>query len=333
MTLLYPARAGTEFQPGSNAWVVSGKLTASGKPILANDPHLEWSIPAAWYQVHLKAPGLDVTGVSLPGVPCVIHRPQPAHRLGRHQSWVRRSGSLHRKDRSADRPLPVSRAGGAGALGSGMDSREGRAAGGVPAMGDAARSGGFHRKWPLLRAALGGGGTRGIRDFLFSNLNRAGNWKEFTAALARYPGPGQNFVYADVDGNIGYQAAGMLPIRKNFDGDVPVDGASGRLRMGWLHSFRSIAGLLQSAARMDRDRESESVSRKLSVPRERGVWRAISIERRFATGCWRAPDGSRKKCWAWRRMFTPAFSSFLAARRLWRHTIARNRPSRNWLRP
>ena len=48
------------------------RFTASGKPILANDPHLEWSIPAAWYQVHLKAPGLDVTGVSLPGVPCVI---------------------------------------------------------------------------------------------------------------------------------------------------------------------------------------------------------------------------------------------------------------------
>ncbi len=57
VALLYPARAGTEFQPGSNAWVVSGKLTASRKPILANDPHLEWSIPAAWYQVHLKAPG------------------------------------------------------------------------------------------------------------------------------------------------------------------------------------------------------------------------------------------------------------------------------------
>ena len=72
VTLLYPARAGSEFQPGSNAWVISGKLTASGKPILANDPHLEWSIPAAWYQVHLKAPGLDVTGVSLPGVPAVI---------------------------------------------------------------------------------------------------------------------------------------------------------------------------------------------------------------------------------------------------------------------
>ncbi len=63
--------------------------------------------------------------------------------------------------------------------------------------------------------------------FPFLDLDRARNWKEFTAALARYPGPGQNFVYADVDGNIGYQAAGMLPIRKNFDGDVPVDGVRG----------------------------------------------------------------------------------------------------------
>ncbi len=59
------------------------------------------------------------------------------------------------------------------------------------------------------------------------DLDRAGNWQEFRAALARYPGPAQNFVYADVDGNIGYQAAGSLPIRKNFDGDVPVDGSSG----------------------------------------------------------------------------------------------------------
>jgi len=64
-------------------------------------------------------------------------------------------------------------------------------------------------------------------QYPFFDLNRAGDWKEFTAALARYPGPGQNFVYADVDGNIGYQAAGLLPIRKNFDGDVPLDGSTG----------------------------------------------------------------------------------------------------------
>jgi len=64
-------------------------------------------------------------------------------------------------------------------------------------------------------------------QFPFPQLNRAGNWQEFTAALARFPGPGQNFVYADVDGNIGYHATGLLPIRKNYAGDVPVDGSSG----------------------------------------------------------------------------------------------------------
>ena len=58
-------------------------------------------------------------------------------------------------------------------------------------------------------------------------INRARNWQEFTKALSRFPGPGQNFVYADVDGNIGYHATGQLPIRRNYRGDVPVDGSSG----------------------------------------------------------------------------------------------------------
>ena len=69
---LYPGRTGGEIQPGSNAWAIAGARTATGKPILANDPHLEFSVPSTWYMVHLHAPGLDVTGVSLPGVPAVI---------------------------------------------------------------------------------------------------------------------------------------------------------------------------------------------------------------------------------------------------------------------
>ena len=64
-------------------------------------------------------------------------------------------------------------------------------------------------------------------QFPFLAIDRARNWSEFTGALSNYLGPGQNFVYADVDGNIGYQAAGKLPIRKNYYGDVPVDGSSG----------------------------------------------------------------------------------------------------------
>jgi len=72
VNFLFPSRIGSEIQPGSNAWVLSGQHTATGKPMLANDPHLEFSLPATWYQIHLRAPGLNVTGVSLPGVPCVI---------------------------------------------------------------------------------------------------------------------------------------------------------------------------------------------------------------------------------------------------------------------
>jgi penicillin G amidase len=226
VTLLYPLRAGTEFQPGSNGWVVSGKFTASGKPILANDPHLEWSIPATWYQAHLKAPGLNVSGVTLPGVPCVIigHNqriawgvtnlgfdvqdlyiekidPQTGRYVFRGQveqaraetDWIRVKGA---------RPL---------------EFRLWLTRHGPVALSENGRY--FALRW----AAAEPGGF----EFPFLDLNRAGNWKEFTTALARYPGPGQNFIYADVDGNIGYQATGMLPIRKNFDGDVPVDGSSG----------------------------------------------------------------------------------------------------------
>src|SRR5436190_6833020 len=69
---LFPERSGSEVQPGSNAWALAGSRTASGKPLLANDMHLEYSLPGIWCMTHLTAPGLDVSGVALPGVPGVI---------------------------------------------------------------------------------------------------------------------------------------------------------------------------------------------------------------------------------------------------------------------
>jgi penicillin amidase len=228
VSLLYPARAGTEFQPGSNAWVISGKHSASGKPILANDPHLDWSIPSPWYQVHLEAPGLNVSGVSLPGVPCVIvgHNqriawgvtnlgfdvqdlyiekinPQTGQYVFHGQVQQARSESEWIRVKGA-RPI---------------EFRQWVTRHGPVAFSDNGHY--FALRWAAAE--------QGNLAFPFLDLNRASNWKEFTAALGRYPGPAQNFVYADVDGNIGYQAAGMLPIRKNFDGDVPVDGSSGEL--------------------------------------------------------------------------------------------------------
>jgi penicillin G amidase len=226
VNLLFPVRSGAEFQPGSNAWALSGKFTASGKPILASDPHLDWSIPAAWYQVHLKAPGLDVIGVSLPGLPCVIigHNARIAWGVtnlgfdvqdlynekidpgtGRYvfrghleqarseSEWIRVKNARALEFRqwvTRHGPLTVSENG---------------------------------RYFALCWTATEPDGF----TFPFLDVNRAGTWAEFTAAIARFPGPGQTFVYADVDGNIGYHASGRLPIRRNYNGDVPVDGSSG----------------------------------------------------------------------------------------------------------
>ncbi|MBA0084995.1 MAG: penicillin acylase family protein, partial [Acidobacteria bacterium Pan2503] len=72
VNLLFAVRAGNEAQPGSNAWAVTGAHTASGKPLLANDIHLDYGLPGVWYMTHLEAPGLDVVGVALPGAPGVI---------------------------------------------------------------------------------------------------------------------------------------------------------------------------------------------------------------------------------------------------------------------
>jgi len=69
---LYPVWSGIEPLPGSNAWAVAAERTATGKPLLAGDPHLEFSVPPVWYQVHLRSPGYHVAGMSLPGLPGVI---------------------------------------------------------------------------------------------------------------------------------------------------------------------------------------------------------------------------------------------------------------------
>ena len=70
--ILFPSIEGRFVSVGSNAWAVSGAHTANGKPIAANDPHLAYRIPGTWHLVHLRAPGLNVSGAALPGVPCVI---------------------------------------------------------------------------------------------------------------------------------------------------------------------------------------------------------------------------------------------------------------------
>lgn len=221
---LFPYRTGREPQPGSNAWVISGKRTQSGKPILANDTHLEWAFPSPWYSVHLKTPQLNVAGFSLPGLPCVIigHNDRIAWGItnlhfdvqdlylerfdpqngryqyqGRLEQAARERETIRIKGRE---PLELTL----------WVTRHG------PVF-LAAGSQYFSLRW--MAAEPGG------FSYPFLEINQAGNWPGFLSALKRFPGPGSNFVYADVDGNIGYQAAGRFPVRKRHQGDVPADGS------------------------------------------------------------------------------------------------------------
>jgi len=228
MNILFPARQGQYVRPGSNAWAVSGAHTADGKPMLANDPHLAYGIPGTWHLVHLKAPGLNVSGAALPGIPCVIsgHNEQIAwgvtnlqtdvldiygERLDEKTGRYLFEGNLEQAqlDRQVIRvrdAKPVT-----------LEVWVTRH--GPVVLHEGPQS--FSMRWS---AAEGFG-------FPLLRLDRAQDWNEFRTALSDFWGPAQNFVYADRAGNIGYQAAGRVPIRPNFDGGVPVDGTSGRFEL------------------------------------------------------------------------------------------------------
>ena len=228
VNFLFPSRSALRSAARlPNAWAVSGAHTASGKPLLANDPHLEFAAPATWYQVHLQAPGLNVEGVSLPGVPAVIvgHNDRIAWGVT-NLGFDVQDLYIEKLDRNTGRYLYQ---------GQNMQAQLERET--IPVKGGkpVEFSQWVTRHGPVI--AQDGDRTLALRwtaaepgsfQFPFLDLNRAANWQQFTAALARFPGPGQNFVYADVDGNIGYHATGRCPIRAGYDGSVPVDGSSGQ---------------------------------------------------------------------------------------------------------
>lgn len=228
--LLYPDLPGGDVQPGSNAWAIAGARTATGKPILASDPHLEWTFPSTWWQVDMKAPGFHVTGMCLPGAPGVL--------IGHNERIAWGVTNLHydvqelymeRLDPATGRYLYK------GQLEQAARERERIAVKGrqpVEFTQWVTRHGPVIVEQPGTALALRWTAAE-LRSYEFPwvELNRAANWAEFRAALKRYSGPAQNFVYADIDGNIGYQATGLMPVRDpakfGDHGGVPVDGASG----------------------------------------------------------------------------------------------------------
>ncbi|AYC30396.1 penicillin acylase family protein [Paenisporosarcina cavernae] len=217
---------------GSNNWVVSGEKTASGKPLLADDPHLGLSTPSIWYQMHLSSPEQNVSGVIFAGVPGIIlghnesiawgvtnvgpdvqdlyiEKPNPSTKYeyeydGKWEKAEVRDEPIRVKDGdTVDFEVVVTRHG--PIISDVMyDNTESEAV--------------FSMQWTALEPTLE------LQAVL--NMNKATNWEEFETALEDFHAPAQNFVFASTDGTIAYKANGRIPIRKQGDAQLPVPGNS-----------------------------------------------------------------------------------------------------------
>lgn len=215
---------------GSNNWVVSGALTATGKPILANDPHRPILTPSLRYITHLNAPGWNVIGAGEPTLPGVAAGHN--ERVGFGFTIV----GLDQQDLYVEETNPHN-ANQYFYKGKWREMRVERERLKVKGASDVEVELKFTRHGPVVyedkarhRAySLRWVGTEpGSAGYLASlSLNRAKNWGEFLRALERWKVPSENLVYADVDGNIGWQAAGLAPIRPNWKGLLPVPGGKG----------------------------------------------------------------------------------------------------------
>jgi penicillin amidase len=239
---LYPMHGLVDGNPGSNAWAISGLHTASGKPLLSNDMHLEYSLPGIWYMTHLTAPGLDVSGVSLPGAPGVI--------VGHNQRIAWGITNLHFDVQDLYIEKIDERTGRYLFRGQVQQARAEREIIRVKGGANVEVATWVTQHGPIFvadgsqRLALRWtAAERGMLQFPFIDVDRAQNWEQFQAALKRLPGPGSNFVYADIDGNIGYHAVGSLPRRRNYRGDVPVDGSTGEFEWDGFIPFEELPSL------------------------------------------------------------------------------------------
>jgi penicillin G amidase len=213
---------------GSNNWVVSGKKTKSGKPLLANDPHLSLSTPSIWYQMHLQAPTLNVSGVIFAGIPGII--------LGHneHVAWgVTNTGPdvqdlyIEKRNPANKRQFlyngkwedarvvkePIKVKGGKTIPYKVTITRHG------PVISDFAYKDdnmAFSLCWTALDPSTE------LQAIL--EMNKATNWQQFEKALEHFHVPTQNFIFAAKDGTIAYKANGKIPVRKKGDGLLPVPG-------------------------------------------------------------------------------------------------------------
>jgi penicillin amidase len=266
MTVLLEAQRALQEQTGlggkhvgSNNWVVSGARTASGKPLLANDPHLGAQIPSIWYLASIQGDRVHVVGATLPGTPLVptghnediawgvtnlgpdvqdlfVERVNPANpdQYEVDGRWVDMQ-VIPEEIVVKGAPEPVKWAARA--------TRHG------PLISDATpqRGQALALRWPSLDP-----GDTTVQAFM--GVNYARNWDDFTRALQLYVAPSQNFVFADRAGNIGYFGPGKIPIRARGDGSAPVPGWNDDYAWtGWIpfdqlpHAYNPADGYVATA--------------------------------------------------------------------------------------
>jgi penicillin amidase len=227
---------------GSNNWVLAGKRTATGKPLLGNDPHLRLGVPSLWYLAHVSWPEQDIIGGTLPAVPSII--------LGRNRriAWGFTNTGPDVQDLYIERLDPGDPQRYLTPEGSAPFTTRGevikvkgaadvtitvRATRHGPVISDVVRRAGeatpAGHVLALAWTALAEDDETAEAGLIMSE---AADWTQFRAGLARFHAPSQNVVYADVDGNIGYQMTGRVPIRKP---DNPVKGV--RPVPGWEARF------------------------------------------------------------------------------------------------
>jgi len=218
-------------EQGSNNWVVDGTMTATGRPILANDPHRPVQLPSLRKTVHLVGPGWNAIGSGEPALPGIALGHNETIAFGftivgidqqdlyvetvnpENAAEYRYRGSWKKFD-SVEQKLAVK--------GKGEQTITLKYSVHGPVIHEDAAN---HRAF-VLRWVGSEPGSAGYMAGI--NLARAHDWKEFRAAMAYYKVPSENLVYADTQGNIGWQVGGLTPIRDGWSGLLPVPGEAGR---------------------------------------------------------------------------------------------------------
>jgi len=216
---------------GSNDWVVSGRHSATGKPLLANDPHRALMLPSLRYTVHLNAPGWNVIGAGEPALPGVAagHNDRVAFGftivgMDQQDLYVETldpASADRYVYRGVSEPMRIERVT-------------------IPVRGEAPREVAlrFTRHGPVLHVDQARGHAYALRwvgaepggaGYLRSlALDTVSDWNGFREAVSGWKVPSENIVYADVAGNIGWIAAGLAPVRPGWNGLLPVPGHDGK---------------------------------------------------------------------------------------------------------